>query len=343
MRTLLLEAGPKRSKRPQRNETGFDIEDDIYHAADRLTSATGLGGTSERWGGQCVELDDIDFEARDYVAHSGWPIAHEEISPFYQRARALLSSNVAGERSEPEPETDFPSSRESWTRIRNTAKANSAELASSKNLFVALDARIKALAFDPVEARVHSMSIACRGGSYKVCADQYVLACGGRGNTRLLLNLQLAFPELFGGSDGPLGRFYMGHLAGQIAQIEFATKEHAERYLFKRTSTGTFVCNRFQPAPNCNGHTSCRISLFGRRTGGPLSVRPTRRSRCYISGTVGSPSSTRRHGAKPTDSVTIMLCIMYCAIPLARPLPRWGCFARNSAWPNHMFCCAGQT
>lgn len=249
MRTLLLEAGPKRSKRPQRNETGFDIEDDIYHAADRLTSATGLGGTSERWGGQCVELDDIDFEARDYVAHSGWPIAHEEISPFYQRARALLSSNVAGERSEPEPETDFPSSRECWTRIRNTAKANSAELASSKNLFVALDARIKALAFDPVEARVHSMSIACRGGSYKVCADQYVLACGGRGNTRLLLNLQLAFPQLFGGSDGPLGRFYMGHLAGQIAQIEFATKEHAERYLFKRTSTGTFVCNRFQPAP----------------------------------------------------------------------------------------------
>lgn len=249
IRTLLIEAGPKRSKRPRQNETGFDIEDDIYHAADRLTSATGLGGTSERWGGQCVELDDIDFEARDYVAHSGWPIAHEKISPFYQRARSVLSSNVGGERSEPEPEADFPTSRESWTRIRNTARANRAELASSQNLFVALDARVKALVFDPVEGRIHSMSIACPGGSYKVCADHYVLACGGRGNTRLLLNLQVAFPQLFGGSDGPLGRFYMGHLAGQIAQIEFATREHAERYLFKRTSTGTFVCNRFQPAP----------------------------------------------------------------------------------------------
>ncbi|MBP1873105.1 2-polyprenyl-6-methoxyphenol hydroxylase-like FAD-dependent oxidoreductase [Ensifer adhaerens] len=42
MRTLLIEAGSKRSKRPQRNDTGFDIEDDIYHAADRHTSATGL-------------------------------------------------------------------------------------------------------------------------------------------------------------------------------------------------------------------------------------------------------------------------------------------------------------
>ena len=251
LRTLLIEAGPKRSKRPHQNETGFDVGDDIYHAADRLTSATGLGGTSERWGGQCVELDDIDFEARDYVAHSGWPIAHEKISPFYQRARSLLSSNIGDQRSdpEPEPETDFPASRESWTRIRNTARANRAEIASSQNLVVALDARVKALVFDPVEERVHSMSIACRGGSYKVRADHYVLACGGRGNTRLLLNLQVAFPQLFGGSDGPLGRFYMGHLAGQIAQIEFATKEHAERYLFKRTSTGTFVCNRFQPAP----------------------------------------------------------------------------------------------
>ncbi|MDL2402523.1 FAD-dependent oxidoreductase [Rhizobium mayense] len=249
MRTLLIEAGPKQSKRPQQNETGFDIGDDIHHAADQVTSATGLGGTSERWGGQCVELDDIDFEVRDYVAHSGWPIAHEEISPFYQRARALLSSNVSGERSEPEPDADFPISRESWTRIRNTARANRAELASSKNLFVVLDARVKALAFDSVEERLHSISINCRGGSYKVCADRYVLACGGRGNTRLLLNLQVAFPQLFGGSDGPLGRFYMGHLAGQIAQIEFTTKEHAERYLFKRTSIGTFVCNRFQPGP----------------------------------------------------------------------------------------------
>ncbi|AVA25702.1 FAD-dependent oxidoreductase [Rhizobium sp. NXC24] len=249
MRTLLIEAGPKQSKRPERNETGFDIDDDIYHAADQVTSATGLGGTSERWGGQCVELDDIDFEARDYVAHSGWPIAHEKISPFYQRARSLLSSNVTGERSDPDSETDFPASRESWTRIRNTAKANRAELTSSQNLFVILDARVKALGFDPVQGRLHSISIGCRGGSYKVCAEHYVLACGGRGNTRLLLNLQVAYPQLFGGSDGPLGRFYMGHLAGQIAQIEFTTKEHAERYLFKRTSTGTFVCNRFQPGP----------------------------------------------------------------------------------------------
>ncbi|AYG63609.1 FAD-dependent oxidoreductase [Rhizobium jaguaris] len=249
MRALLIEAGPKQSKRPERNETGFDIGEDLHHAADQVTSATGLGGTSERWGGQCVELDDIDFEARDYVTDSGWPISHDKISPFYQRARALLSSNVASERLEPESETDFPISRESWTRIRNTARANRAELASSENLFVALDARVKALAFDPVEGRLNSISVACRGGAYKVRADHYVLACGGRGNTRLLLNLQVAFPQLFGGSDGPLGRFYMGHIAGQIAQIEFATKEYAERYLFKRTSTGTFVCNRFQPGP----------------------------------------------------------------------------------------------
>ncbi|PZM10184.1 FAD-dependent oxidoreductase [Rhizobium tubonense] len=250
LRTLLIEAGPKQSKRPQGNETGFDIEDDVHHAADQLTSATGLGGTSERWGGRCVELDEIDLEERDYIAHSGWPIAHEVISPFYQRARALLSSDVGGERSEPElePETDFPISWESWTRTRNTAKANRAELAASSNLFVALDARVKALVFDPVEGRLHSMSVACRGGSHKVRADHYVLACGGRGNTRLLLNLQVAFPQLFGGTDGPLGRFYMGHVAGQIAQIEFTTQEHAERYLFKRTSTGTFVSNRFQPS-----------------------------------------------------------------------------------------------
>jgi choline dehydrogenase-like flavoprotein len=248
LRTLLIEAGPKQSKRPERNETGFDIGDDVYHAADHTTSATGLGGTSERWGGRCVELDDIDFESRDYIPHSDWPIAHEKISSFYQRARALLSSNVGADRSEPQPDAEFPISRESWTRTRNTARANTAELASSQNLFIVLDARVKALAFDPVDGRLQSVSIACQGGSYTVYADHYVLACGGRGNTRLLLNLQVTFPQLLGGSDGPLGRFYMGHIAGQIAQIEFATKEDAERYLFKRTSNGTFVRDRFQPS-----------------------------------------------------------------------------------------------
>ncbi len=48
-----------------------------------------LGGTTTLWGGQILELDAIDFEHRDWVAGSGWPVTKQELAPFYARALAL--------------------------------------------------------------------------------------------------------------------------------------------------------------------------------------------------------------------------------------------------------------
>ena len=56
-----------------------------------------FGGTTAIWGGRCAELDPIDFERRDWIAHSGWPITWDEIQPWYGKARRLLG--VDGERS----------------------------------------------------------------------------------------------------------------------------------------------------------------------------------------------------------------------------------------------------
>ena len=33
-----------------------------------------FGGTTKLWIGQCLRLEDIDFEARSWVPYSGWPI-----------------------------------------------------------------------------------------------------------------------------------------------------------------------------------------------------------------------------------------------------------------------------
>ena len=45
-----------------------------------------LGGTTQRWGGQILELDQEDFAPREWVKGSGWPIPKEELVPYYQRA-----------------------------------------------------------------------------------------------------------------------------------------------------------------------------------------------------------------------------------------------------------------
>ena len=35
-------------------------------------------------------MDSIDFEAREWVPDSGWPISREELDPYYQRAQDLV-------------------------------------------------------------------------------------------------------------------------------------------------------------------------------------------------------------------------------------------------------------
>ena len=64
-----------------------------------------FGGTTAIWGGRCAELDDIDFERREWVDHSGWPIGPEDIAPYVIEARKLLGveGGWADEMPAPEP------------------------------------------------------------------------------------------------------------------------------------------------------------------------------------------------------------------------------------------------
>ena len=38
-----------------------------------------MGGSTTIWGGRCMPFDPIDFEPRDYIAHSGWPIGLDDL------------------------------------------------------------------------------------------------------------------------------------------------------------------------------------------------------------------------------------------------------------------------
>lgn len=44
------------------------------------------GGTTNKWGGQILELDALDFEQRPEIDDSGWPFSKTELTPFYERA-----------------------------------------------------------------------------------------------------------------------------------------------------------------------------------------------------------------------------------------------------------------
>src|SRR5215813_63056 len=49
-----------------------------------------FGGSTNHWGGWCAPLHDIDFEARDWVPHSGWPISRRDLDPYYGTAQFMV-------------------------------------------------------------------------------------------------------------------------------------------------------------------------------------------------------------------------------------------------------------
>ncbi len=48
-----------------------------------------LGGTTNHWAGWCRPLDALDFEVRDWIPHSGWPLRKSDLVPFYERAQPI--------------------------------------------------------------------------------------------------------------------------------------------------------------------------------------------------------------------------------------------------------------
>jgi choline dehydrogenase-like flavoprotein len=56
-----------------------------------------FGGGSTQWGGlsgrwfRARPLDPIDFEARPWIANSGWPFGYDELRPFFESAGRILN------------------------------------------------------------------------------------------------------------------------------------------------------------------------------------------------------------------------------------------------------------
>jgi len=52
-----------------------------------------LGGSSVMWGGRCALLDRMDFEHREWIPRSGWPISYDELAPYYEKAVRTCNFN----------------------------------------------------------------------------------------------------------------------------------------------------------------------------------------------------------------------------------------------------------
>jgi hypothetical protein len=186
-----------------------------------------LGGTTNLWAGRCMPLEAIDFEARDWVPGSGWPVSFEQYLPYAYQAGLELGlpprfvERVAAGAPEPAPEPArplFPASVFSkkialWAkRPPNAWHLFGPHLARSSRCQVIHGLTLTGLRLNTAGTSVERMCAAASdgGAAFDVRARRYVLAMGGIENTRTLLlglemNPQAHYPR------EPLGRWYMDH------------------------------------------------------------------------------------------------------------------------------------
>ncbi len=244
---VVLESGRRRPCAEAQALSDAIIKTPQHHAPMALAVCRALGGTSLLWGGRCVPLDAIDFTPRAYVPDSGWPITYGDLAAFHARASSLLG---AGGDGSVRPGSDYGvvaqgtvlrHGLEWWSKVPNIVKQLASRLKACARLTVVLDTTVVDLQIDPACDSVHGVVIATASERTVFRAAKcFVLALGGIETTRLLLNVQIRFPRLFGGPEGALGRYYMGHLSGSIADLRFRDPRLVRVFHYQRR-IGPFV------------------------------------------------------------------------------------------------------
>jgi choline dehydrogenase-like flavoprotein len=192
-----------------------------------------FGGTTNHWVGLCAPLNEIDFEVRPWVPFSGWPIARADLEPYYQRAQPILNLGpcIYDERvwrllyREPprlkaeKVLTQFWQFSDPVARLGHKYRS---DIQKADNVQLLLNANVINIQTNATGALVEYVDLATLGGKRgRLRAKNFVLACGGLENPRLLLLSNTIAPEGIGNRHGLVGRFFMEHLHADFGQILF--------------------------------------------------------------------------------------------------------------------------
>jgi len=221
-----------------------------HHVESAVSVASGIGGTSRLWGGRCVALDALDFERRDHVPMSGWPIPAEALHSYYPDALAFLGCDPRAAALTAPCEGDVRiGSLEHWAPEPDLSGRYRDRLRAAARITVITNARVSGLRLTG-DGNIDGLELLTAEGPGHVQAGRYALAAGGLENTRLLLAAQERHPEKFGGRQGPLGRFYAGHLTGYLGVIEFTSAETEDLLWFRKAGEGDIVRQRLMIDPS---------------------------------------------------------------------------------------------
>jgi choline dehydrogenase-like flavoprotein len=212
---------------------------DDYLKASR---ARQLGGSGNVWGGKCAPLDPIDFEKRDWIAYSGWPVTRSEMQPLYDRACALLGLGLFGEapesilgRKDPVFSGASPAFTVTPRRYSRATGPTSAAYGEFKQsaadharVRIYLNANVTRVRVRSDGRHVDELEVReLDGRKHRARGRAFILALGGIENVRLMLVSNDVHAAGIGNHSDWLGRAFQGHTT--ISQKHTALSLHRER------------------------------------------------------------------------------------------------------------------
>jgi choline dehydrogenase-like flavoprotein len=232
LKVMLIESG---GLKPDKGSNQLNWGENIglnYYALD-TARARYFGGSTNRWhvsignqelGARIRPLDEIDFEERDYLPHSGWPFAKDHLDPYYRRSqeicRTIPPSYAVNEwfGDSAYQKLPFDAAQVETIAFKFCAKDTLLKefekaVQNAANLQVLLFANLVSIQTDEAAKSVKKVKVASLNGNrFTVSAKLFVLAAGGIEVPRLLLSSDQVMNCGLGNQNDLVGRYFMEHL-----------------------------------------------------------------------------------------------------------------------------------
>jgi choline dehydrogenase-like flavoprotein len=255
---IVAEAGDRRPDPAVQDAYAGRVVDEAMHSPLTDYRERRFGGSSTVWGGRCMPLDPIDYQPRDWIPDSGWPIGPEALAPFYPAANQLCEAGPFTYRADEALGADarpmiagFAGAAYSTDHLERSScptdfgQRYADELEKAPNIRLLLRAPVTSINLAPDGGSVTDVSLRDAAGTpFSIAAREVVVATGGLESARLLLASRDVHPHGIGNHHDVLGRYYQAHLAGTIGTVTFDLAKTAIWHGYDRDAQGVYVRRR---------------------------------------------------------------------------------------------------
>ncbi len=254
---LLLESGLEHFNQQTQNLYQGSLTDANLHSPPDKYRHRRFGGSTAIWGGRCMPFDPIDFEQRDHIPFSGWPIVYNDLHPYFVLANRFLEAGtyeydadkVFGAEAKPlfkgfKSDRLFTNNMERFSCPTNVGLRYHRRLQDAKDIQLILGANVTGIRLDANATTVSHLNVASlEQHTFNVKAKKIVLATGGIEVARLLLASNDVCPSGISNKHDVVGRYYQCHIAGNLGKLTIFGNPNSVRHGYEVSPEGIY-CRR---------------------------------------------------------------------------------------------------